>query len=125
MEIREQLIEITWKIKPKGFTKEATEVLIDAVMDGARRRGIAIVSEDDVIGNADEHLQTLKSIRRVLREAVEDVESKRDLAALTRRLQDISREVTTIEERHRGEKVKAGNASNGRSTASTTGPLDI
>lgn len=125
MEIREQLIEITWKIKPKGLTKADIAALIDAMMDGTRKRGIAIVDEGDVIGAADEHLQTLKSIRRVLREAVEDTDSKRDLAALTRRLQDISREVTTIEERHRGEKGKTANASNGRSTASTSGPLNI
>lgn len=125
MEIREQLIEIACKTKTK-LTKVETTALIDVIIDGARRRGIAIVDEGDVIGAADEHLQTLKSIRRIIREALEDTDSKRDLSSLSKRLQDVSREVTIIEERHRGEKGKgSSNASNGRSAASTSGSLDI
>lgn len=125
MEIREQLIEIACKTKTK-LTKVETSALIDVIIDGARHHGIAIVDEGDVIGAADEHLKTLKTIRRIILEAVNDTESKRDLSSLTKRLQDVSREVTTIEERHRGEKGKAStNANNGRSTASTSGSLDI
>lgn len=128
MEIREQLIEIACKTKTK-LTKVETTALIDVIMDGARRRGIAIVDEGDVIGAADEHLKTLKSIRRIILEAVEDTESKRDLSSLTKRLQDVSREVTNIEERHRGEKAERGKSTNGsktdRSAASSSGPLSI
>lgn len=129
-EIKAHAIEVVEKSKPK-LTKAAIAVLVDTMIEGLRRRGIAVVDEGDVIGQPDEHLQTLKDIRRVLRDAVNDTESKRDLASLTRRLQDVSREVITIEERHRAEKAQRGrtntngSTSNSAAASSSTGSLDI
>lgn len=131
-EVRANLIDVIAKTKPKGFTRAMIEALVDATMAGARKRGIAIVSEDDVLGYPDEHLKTLKNIRRILLDAIEDTESKRDLSSLTKRLSDVSKEVVTIEERHRAEKAERGGSKNGSSTKSggatasaQSGPLSI
>lgn len=127
-EVRTNIIDVIVRAKTK-LTKAEVTSMVDAMLTGLRKRAIAIVDEDDVISPPDEHLQTLKHIRRTLREAVDDTESKRDLASLTRRLQDISREVTTIEERHRAERAERGGrngaTNSGATTSTQSGPLSI
>jgi hypothetical protein len=130
-EVRLHIIEVVEKTKPK-MNQATVTTLVDAMLDGLRRRGIAVVDEGDMISEPDEHLKTLKHIRRTLRDAVDDTDSKRDLASLTRRLQDVSREVTIIEERHRAEQEQAqrgksgnGSKNSGATASAGTGSLDI
>lgn len=101
---------------PEGHDR----ALADAIVDGLDRRGMVIADMGDVIEPPDEHLRTLKSIRKVVREAVENSSSGRDLASLSRRLQDVSKEITILEERHRTEKSERGKHANGSSSTSHT-----
>lgn len=93
--------------------------LADAIVDGLDRRGLVIAELADVIDPPDEHLRMLKLIRGKIRAAVDDEEKTpaRDLASLTRRLQDVSREISGIEERLRADsKSKKGTRTNGTTT---------
>ena len=129
-EILKHLTEVIVKAKTKLDKAEAA-ALASAIVEGLRRRAVAIVDEDEILDRPDEHLQTLKSMRRIIRDALNSGETPaRDLASLSRRLQDVSREVTTIEERHRDEKAeRGGRAKNGSkagaATGSGSGSLDI
>jgi hypothetical protein len=105
---------------PEGHDR----ALADAIVDGLDRRGLVIAEMGDVIEPPDEHLRTLKSIRKIVREAIENDPSGRDLASLSRRLQDVSKEVTVLEERHRTEKAERGKSTNGSSTSRTTGAAE-
>lgn len=124
---RETLAEVIFHTKSANLDKTQSAALADAITAGLARRGWVVAEVYDVIEPPDEHLRTLKSMRRVIAEAVNSGETAaRDLASLTRRLQDVSREVTTIEERHRGEKKgKPTNGNNGHSSGTAGGPLDI
>lgn len=129
METREQLIEIISGAKTKLSNAEGT-ALADAIMDGLRKRGKTIADEGDLLGATDDHLHTLKKIRRMVTEKIEDPEcSTRDLSSLTLRLEKVSQQITTIEERYRGEQRERG-GNNGKQTAGATtsaesGSLDI
>lgn len=71
----------------------------------------------------DEHLATLRMMRKRIQQAVSAEETPaRDLASLSRRLQDLSREVSQLEEKERQEKPKGGSdgtAGNSGATSST------
>lgn len=128
-EIEKHLAEIIVKAKTKLPAAEA-RALAPVIVDALRLRGIAVADEGDMIGAADDHLKVLKTIRRRCQEMVDDDDcSGRDMAALTRRLQDVSKEVATIEQRYRGEAKARGTGNNGANTSSSaksaSKPLNI
>jgi hypothetical protein len=114
------------KVKFLDLPEGHDRALADAIADGLERRGLVIAEMSDVIEPPDEHLRTLKNIRRIVNDAVVNGETPaRDLASLTRRLQDVSREVTTIEERHRGEKLERSRSTHASSSnRHTTGAAE-
>jgi hypothetical protein len=62
----------------------------------------------------NDHLAMLRTTLRVIHKATMDPETpRRELSPLTRRLQDLSGEVTTLEERQRKERGERGNSRTG------------
>lgn len=110
-DVRKRLISIITKTK----TIDATKIpgLVDAMYEGCGKLGIAIVDEDMAYDEPDAHLTLLKEIRRTIRDAIAGDVAARDLASLTRRLQDISKEVASIEEKMTADKRR------GKSSGST------
>jgi hypothetical protein len=89
------------------------------VIDGMAKLGFVIADQDEVF-TPGEHLLLLKRMRRRIAEEVENPETPaRDLASLSRRLQDVSREITSIEEKLSAEKRTSGSSNtNGAPKAS-------
>ncbi len=121
---RQILVEILLATQTKGINTVMSEALADAIVNALDRRGMVIAEMGDVIEPPDEHLRTMKDIRKAVRDAINNEPSGRDLAALSRRLQDVSKEVTILEERHRTEKSERGKSTNGSSASNTTGAAD-
>lgn len=126
---REVLAQILLATKTKNIDTAMSVALANAIVDGLERRGLVIAELGDVIEPPDEHLRTLKDMRRVIRDAINNEPSGRDLASLSRRLQDVSKEITVLEERHRTEKTERGknngNATGSATRASDDGSLDL
>lgn len=126
---REALAQVLHATQTKGIDMTMSVALANAAVDGLERLGLIIADVGDVIEPPDEHLRTLKTIRKTIRSAIESDPSDRDLASLSRRLQDVSKEVTVLEERHRTENKERGTSNNGsnagRSTAPSSGPLNL
>lgn len=73
----------------------------------------------------NDHLAMMRATLTRIHNAVTDPDcSTRDLASLTRRLQEFSREVTTLEERQRQEKSSGGNKNTGKANGASQ-PLNI
>lgn len=106
------------------------EALANSIVDGLRRRGFGIVDEDGIYDAPDELLTTLKAIRKRVKDAVQNEETAaRDLASLSRRLQDVSQEIASLEERKRADAKSSGKSNNGRNGSaprpSTDGSINI
>lgn len=88
---------------------------------------INVLDEGGWLTTDDDHLALLRQMKRRIAKAVAAEETPaRDLASLTRRLQDISREVSTLEEKERQEKKGSKgdkSDSSGRTPAGDT-PFD-
>lgn len=113
----------------------AHEVIVDAIEKHVKDHKQAIKIGNEVftaLDNGcwfttdDDHLALLRSMRKRIADAVSDPDTApRDLASLTRRLQDVSREATTLEEKQRQEGKGKTNGDTGSSVGTTTGtPLD-
>lgn len=116
----------------------AVNVIADALEPFLKDAKLAIKLSNEVftaldnggwLTTDDDHLALLRSMRRRIAEAVNNPDCPaRDLASLSRRLQDVSREVTTLEEKERQEGKKKGGGTSGQSDSSgATGsstPLD-
>lgn len=121
---RQHLVEVLLATKTKGIDEPMSAALADAIIAGLDRRGLVIASHTDVIDPPDEHLTVLKQIRKTIQDALDEGVAARDLASLTRRQQDVSREVSALEERNRADnksKVNGNAGSHGRTTGSTKG----
>lgn len=88
---------------------------------------INVLDEGGWLTTGDDHLALLRTIRKRIATAVGNDETPaRDLASLTRRLQDVSREISQLEEKERQESKgssSGGKTSGGGGTASTDAPL--
>lgn len=88
---------------------------------------INTLDEGGWLTTADDHLALLRTIRKRIGTAVSAEETPaRDLASLSRRLQDVSREIATLEEKERQEtKGSSGGKSTGSASATAAdAPLD-
>jgi hypothetical protein len=76
----------------------------------------------------NDHLAMLRSMQQVIRKAMlsEDTATK-DISPLTRRLQDVSREVTTLEERQNqeGRSKRGSTDTNSAAAGKSFDPADI
>lgn len=117
---RDILNDIITKTKTVNMTPPTVTALVDAIMLGLSKAGAEIVGDGvDGAAASGNHLLLLKRMRDRISEACADADTPpRDLAALTRRLQDISREIDGIEERLKNE--RKSDSSNGKSSASTS-----
>lgn len=125
MDARESLTDVIVKCKAK-IAPGTERALADAIVDGLGRKGIYLVGEGvDGAAESGSHLVLLKSMRRRIAEAVADPDCPaRDLASLTRRLQDVSREITSIEEKLSAEQRASGSGNSngtGRPGTNTSG----
>lgn len=89
---------------------------------------INTLDEGGWLTTSDDHLALLRTIRKRIATAVSNEETPaRDLASLSRRLQDVSREIATLEEKERQEKKGSsdgGKANGGSGTTSTDTAFD-
>ena len=113
---REVLTEVVVATKTKGLTAAVSKALSDAIFDGLERRGYVIAEAEDVVDPPDEHLRTLKYIRKCVRDTIDNSESARDISSLTKRLGDISKEIMGVEERNRADAKSSGAGSNSTNT---------
>lgn len=116
---RQYLAEAIHKTKTAGLTTPAKcDALADAIMRGLDRVGIAVVHAGEVLDTPDEVLEMLKTTRRRLAQAIADEETPpRDLAALSRRWQEVMNDIATMEERIRAEKKKVGTGGRGTNSS--------
>lgn len=121
---RETLAEVIRKTKTGALnTVEGCSALADAIISGLERRDLLIAEAADVMDPPDEHMRLLKRMRtRIMRDVDDDETSSRDLAALTNRMQTLSKEIFSLEERQRAENKSSGGKRNG-STSRATGPV--
>ena len=128
---RDTLIDVILNTKTADVDKVTAIALAAAIVTGLDRRGMVVAEVSDVIEPPDEHLQMLKKLRnRIMRDIESEDTAPRDLAALTNRMQALSKEIGGIEDRVRAENKVRGAKSNGKSSdrptaASTSGSLDI
>jgi len=95
----------------------------EGIIKGLARYGFTIADIDNVFSDPNEHLRLLKSMRRRLAEVVDNPDTPpRDLASNSRRLQDVSREVTSIEEKLSAEKRTSGKSNTNGARAATRKP---
>lgn len=123
----ELLSDIIVRTRTKGVSAELAKGLAGAIALGLDKRGYVIAESGDVIEPPDEALRVLKEMRSAIREAIDSGVHARDLASLSRRLTEVVRDISTIEERHRvTKKGSAGNGGkSGRTTGSTARPVDF
>lgn len=135
MDARAELTDVIVKCKTKVVDEGHERALADAIVDGLDRKGIVLAELADVFDPPDEHLRTMKNIRRIITEALNSDPSGRDMASLSRQLQQISKEVVAVEERRRadnksdkGTRTKKG-TTNGAVThtkgTAKSGPLNL
>lgn len=117
---REVLAEVVLATETKGVNPIMAKALSDAIFDGLERRGYLIAEAADVVDPPDEHLRTLKYIRGKVKDNLENIDSARDMASLTKRLSDISKEIVAVEERVRADAKSTGSRSNSTRTRSKT-----
>jgi len=128
---RETLADIIFGTRTRNMDLATSAALASAIITGLDRRGKVIADVSDVIEPPDEHLQMLKKLRnRIMRDIESEDTAPRDLAALTNRMQALSKEIGGIEDRVRAENKVRGAKSNGKSdtrttAAATSGSLDI
>lgn len=103
MDARAELAEVIVKCKTKLIDQGHERALADAIVDGLDRKGIVLAELADVFDPPDEHLRTMKNIRRIIADALNAEPSGRDMASLSRQLQQISKEVVAVEERRRAD----------------------
>ena len=114
---REVLTEVVVATKTKGLTVAVSKALSDAIFDGLERRGYVIAEAEDVVDPPDEHLRTLKYIRKSVKEILDNSDSARDISSLTKRLGDVAKEIVAVEERVRVDaKSKGTRSSTGTGT---------
>ena len=101
------------------LTITADSLVIDKLLLELTKRGISIVPTEDVIDPPDEHLRSMKKMRKRLDEAIEDEGcAPRDLASLSRRYIEVQRDISTMEEQIRQENQRSGrNNRNGKAKA--------
>lgn len=116
---RQHLAQVILAAKARGMSNPDTcASLADAIIAGLERRGYVIASEEDIVDPPDEHLRTLKYMRKTVRDTIESIDSARDISSLTKRLGDISKEIIAVEERIR---VDAKSATKARTRTKTNG----
>lgn len=126
---REVLTDIIFHASTKLAGAGEEEALADAIVDALDRRGMVIAEVGDVIDPPDEHMRLLKRMRtRILQDIENSETSSRDLAALTNRMQSLSKEINSIEERQRADNKSKENTHGGTGTTQrpeTSGPLKL
>lgn len=123
-DIRKDLAAIFGRAKMDPTT-HSSDQLAGTLLAELGKRGIAIVDQDEVIDPPDEHLSTMKRMKRRINEAINDPDcAARDLASLSRRLIEIQRDITTMEERIRQENKQRGRTSRSNETTSHDAEFD-